>query len=94
MKARLITDADKKTAAAYENSNPKQLGNLHERMQYVMACLEKARADGKVELPHDLYQGIFDLATEVKYHTPATPPFGRRVVTLSKKPSKKATSGG
>lgn len=55
---------------------PKQFGNLHERMKFVMAAMRRA-----VDLiPTDLWHAVHDLETEVSLHTPVDPPFGRRRV--------------
>ena len=58
----------------YEATAPKQFGNLHERMKYVMALLEAE----KDNVSDKLWHAVFDLETEVKFHTPAEPPYGRR----------------
>ena len=80
----------KRNAAFYKNANPRQLGNLHERMKFVMKALEKARGFETNEPDHgkfdqmypDLVCGLFDLQNEVRYYTPARPAFGKRIVTL------------
>lgn len=74
-----ITKKDMKTAAKYRESIPKQFGNLHERMQYLM---ELARRNCK-SLDNDLWQAIHDLETEVSYYEPQSPPFGRRTGPIS-----------
>ncbi len=70
--------------AAYEKAEPKQFGNLHERMKFVIKALEEARGwktsepDQEFdEFYHDLVFGIFDLETEVKYFTPQNLHMGR-----------------
>lgn len=67
--------------ADYENTNPKQLGNLHERMKYL---LELAKAHEN-EIPTEVWHAIFDLEIEVKNHKPAMPPYGRRLEPLANK---------
>ena len=70
-----ITAKDKKRKAAYDASKPQQLGNLHERMKYVMLMLTGDERN-------DLWQAIYDLEIEVAYHEPADPPYGRRTMKL------------
>jgi hypothetical protein len=83
---KVITQQEKHAKAAYERAKPKQLGDLHERMKFVMKALEEARGWKTSEpdpefddLYHDLVFGIFDLETEVKYYVAQKPPFGSRV---------------
>lgn len=75
-----ITEENRRTAAAFAQAKPKLTGSLHERMKFVLAELEKAsEADPEFEQKYNqLTQGIYDLRTEVKFHEPAKPPFGRR----------------
>ena len=74
-----IPKAALENCAAYESAPPKQLGNLHERMKYVLAEIEKAISDDAFAAKYQaLYQGILDLRTEVAHYEPAKPPFGRR----------------
>lgn len=72
---------------AYKASEPKQFGTLHERMKYLVRFVQE---DGHA-IPHDVVTAIYDLETEVRYHAPAKPPFGRRMVKLTSatKPKKK-----
>ena len=83
---KVITQKQKEARAAYEKAKPKQFGNLHERMKFVMKSLEDARGWKTSEpdpefddLYHDLVHGIFDLETEIKYYPAQKPPFGNRV---------------
>jgi hypothetical protein len=80
MKARLIKADEKRTRTDYERTEPKQFGNLHERMKFLMVCVEK---HGEAVIPHDVRHAIWDLQTEVMHHKPITPPFGQR---FNKKP--------
>lgn len=79
---------EKRNAALYEHELPKQLGNLHQRMKFVMKALEEARGWNTSEpdrefdqMYHDLIWGLLDLEREVKHYTPAEPPFGQRSVS-------------
>jgi hypothetical protein len=82
-----ITAKELEIAKAYENAKPKQFGTLHERMKFVIKALEEARgwktSEPDPEFDHfnpNLVYGIFDLETEVKYHAPQKPPFGKRAI--------------
>lgn len=70
------TSTEKSYAKAYDQTEPKQFGNLHERMQYLMAC---AKAHGEQTVPSDMWNAIWDLQTEVKHYKPVNPPFGHHV---------------
>lgn len=71
-----LTDAALQCSAAYEATPPKRLGNLHERMKLVVALMCDERQRALVSEP--LWLAVWDLQTEVRYHRPATPPYGRR----------------
>ena len=80
---------EKRNARAYNDEPPRQLGNLHQRMKFVMRALEEARGWKTSEpdpefdqLDHDLVYGIFDLETEVKFYEPAKPLYAKRQVRL------------
>lgn len=80
---------ERHNATAYEDELPNQLGNLHQRMKFVMRALEEARGWKTSEpdpefddLYHDLVYGILDLETEVKFYQPVKPPFARRQIQL------------
>jgi hypothetical protein len=80
-----LSRSQERNAAIYDLATPKQLGDLHERMKFVMKALEEARGwktsepDQEFdEMYHDLVWGLIDLETEVKHYTPARPPCGRR----------------
>lgn len=60
--------------AAYRAAEPKQFGNLHERMKYAIAMLQ----DQHGVVSNDLWHAVWDLATEVKHYRPVEPPYGRR----------------
>ena len=57
----------------YEDAKPKQFGNLHERMQYVMKLMREQRAD----VPHDVWHAVFDLETELKHYETKSYSFGQ-----------------
>lgn len=40
---KVITQKEKEAKAAYEKAKPKQFGNLHQQMKFVMKALEEAR---------------------------------------------------
>jgi hypothetical protein len=87
-----FTPKDRATSAAYRAAQSKQFGDLHERMKYLM---DKARSyaeqcrdcdtphDKRTRMFNDVWQALFDLELEVKYHVPAQPPFGRRVININ-----------
>lgn len=58
----------------FNQSKPKQYGNLHERMQYLIKLVEK-QVD---TVPADVYAAVFDLRTEVRNYEPVDPPYGTR----------------
>ncbi len=70
--------AKQKTKLSYAEAKPKQFGNMHERMKYLIAVATEHEA----EVPNDVWHAIWDLKTEVEGHTPIEPPFGRRVVKI------------
>jgi len=75
-----LTKQNKVCAETYRKCNPKQLGNLHERMQYVMEMLRRDRSQAIIS--NDLWHAIHDLETEVSFYTPQSPPYGRRTTGL------------
>jgi hypothetical protein len=74
-----LSRVEKINADSYSRTEPKQFGNLHERMQFLMKC---ATAHGQQNIPNDMWHAIFDLQTEVKYYEPVNPPFGKRKVRV------------
>jgi hypothetical protein len=80
----------KRTADAYRGEKPKERGNLHQRMKFVMKALEEARGWKTSEpdpefddLYHDLVYGLLDLETEVQFYEPARPPYAKRFTAVS-----------
>lgn len=69
-----ITSNEVANSERYERTEPKFLGNLHERMKYVMAAMQKHYQ----VVPSELWQAVHDLQTEVRYYEPVNPPFGKR----------------
>lgn len=69
-----LTTQNIANAVAYRESMAKQFGTLHERMKYVVECMQRER----VTMSIDLWNAIYDLETEVSYHEPQMPPCGRR----------------
>jgi hypothetical protein len=74
MSRRALSEADVQRRGGYLGTPARQLGNLHERMRYVMELLREHTES----VPHELANAIYDLETEVSYHTPAKPAYGRR----------------
>ena len=81
-----LTKEDEAVALSYEAAKPRQTGNLHERMRFVVETLRKIREaqeggfGGAFDSKYmNLAMGIFDLETEVKYSRPAKPSYGSRV---------------
>lgn len=75
-----ITDDDREVSRAYRAAIPDQFGNLHQRMRCAMDLMVAAHA----VIPGNLWQAMFDLETELQYHFPAKPPFGRRNADATK----------
>lgn len=69
-----LTKGDKERAIEYDKTQPKQFGNMHERMQYLVAIAMKEQG----HISDNLWSAIWDLQTEVQYHKPENPPYGRR----------------
>jgi len=81
-----LTKEDEAVASNYEAAKPRQTGNVHERMKYVVETLRKIREaqnggfGGAFDSKYmDLAMGIFDLETEVKYFRPVKPSYGSRI---------------
>lgn len=70
-----ITKEQEATRKDYLDAKPKQFGNLHERMKLVMELLK----DDRDSISTELETALHDLETEVSYHKPAKPPYGRRI---------------
>jgi hypothetical protein len=82
---KMVTIVQRRIAQDYASVKPKQLGNLHERMKFVMKALEEARGwktsepDPEFdEMYHDLVHGLFDLENEVKFYRPEQPAIAAR----------------
>ena len=74
---RKITSQAHRAAAHYRAAEGKPFGNLHERMKLVLDLAGEA----VLYRGHPaLWQALHDLATEVSYHEPAEPPYGRRPI--------------
>jgi hypothetical protein len=73
-----LTKQDFAQQAEYHAAEPKQFGDLHQRMQLVMSLVQRERD----AISDELWHAIFDLETEVSYHKPAHPPYARRSVTI------------
>lgn len=73
-----ITEKDAAVREQYQRTKPKYLGNLHERMQLVMALAGTA----ELRRTHvELWTAIQALQIEVKYYKPQDPPYADRCVT-------------
>jgi hypothetical protein len=73
-----ITRKNQVTADRYRATVPKQLGDLHERMRYLMQLGSEAEL---WKTHNDLWHALHDLEVEVSFHEPAHPPFGKRIVS-------------
>lgn len=73
-----LKQKDFAVAKRYEETKPKQFGNLHERMRFAMELMLRHND----VIPAALWHAMYDLETEVKMHEPAMPPFGRRTQEL------------
>jgi ATP-dependent DNA ligase len=68
-------------AEAYKKAIPKQFGDLHERMKFLVEKIREfyAREGHSFDVSYDgLRVAVFDLETEVKFYEPQNPPFGSR----------------
>lgn len=74
-----LTAEDERVRGNYLNCVVKPLGNLHQRMKFVMSLLQ----EHKDAVPDVLWHAVHDLEIEVSYHKPAKPPFGRRLVNTA-----------
>lgn len=74
---RRLTNKDAAARRHYDRARAAQFGTLHERMKFLIDC---ARRCGLDKFDAATWHAIFDLETEVKYHKPATPPYGRRII--------------
>jgi uncharacterized membrane protein len=73
-----LTKADIERHRQYRlGTSVNSLGNLHERMRAVRTMMQMYREAG-TPIPNDLEQAIWDLETEVSFHVPAKPPYGKR----------------
>lgn len=75
--AKQMNQREKQAARHYAEAEAKQFGNLHERMKYLIAC---ARNMGQDKFDNTTWNALWDLETEVSYHTPAEPPYGSRSI--------------
>ena len=80
-----ITEQDATNRLDYLAANHKKLGNLHERMKWLVGCKEALLehiTDTKdvtlFTLFQDLDFAVIDLETELSFHSPAAPPYTRR----------------
>ena len=80
-----LSQQERVIARAYEATRPKRLGNLHQRMKFLVKALEKARSwnTRKPDTEFDdfyrnIVNGIRELETEVKFYQPARPPYAER----------------
>jgi hypothetical protein len=78
-----LTAKDLEVYRRYESAVPDLLGDLHQRMKYVMALLHK---QGPEAVGNDLWHAIWDLETEVRFYEPRRPPFGQREQTKASMP--------
>lgn len=79
-----IKDSDLEQAAKYQQCKPNQFGSLHERMKFVISKIEGLSQRERENFDNDLWHAIYDLETEIKYHKPASPPYGRRASQLGR----------
>jgi len=54
-----ITPEELSHSRAYEAAEPRQLGNLHERMKYALACAQRCRLN---EFDNATWHALWDLA--------------------------------
>jgi hypothetical protein len=67
-KAKSLAARDRTVVARYRDATANPLGDLHQRMK---AVVEGAHRIGLEDIDLALWNAIFDLETEVKYHEPA-----------------------
>ena len=75
----LLTNHDLAQRAKYDAAKPKQGGNLHERMKYLISICNIYQCWKNDEI----WQALFGLQEEVSFHAPANPPFGTRTRPLT-----------
>jgi hypothetical protein len=80
-----LSQQERGIAKTYEGTRPKRLGNLHQRMKFLIRALEKARGwntsepDAEFDYSYrNIVNGILELETEVKFYQPAKPPYATR----------------
>jgi hypothetical protein len=71
-----ITKKEFENVDHYNKCKSKQLGNLHERMRYVMELLADCESESKMSV--ELWNAIADLELEVQFHEPKNPPIAKR----------------
>lgn len=76
-----IGKQDLRRREKYRECEPNQLGSMHERMKRVMQIASDEEV--RKAIPHELYDALCDLETEVSYHEPARPPYGRRQIKIT-----------
>jgi hypothetical protein len=69
-----LTAKERETKRRYDAAEPKQFGNLHERMKYAIECGQQCQ----LWKHNDIWQALWDLATEVSYTEPAEPSYASR----------------
>ncbi len=77
--AETINNTNRKNSHSYESSKAEQLGDLYGRMKYLMEVCQAAELWRGY---NEVWQALHDLETEVRFHKPASPPYGHRLTSL------------
>lgn len=87
-----LSRREREIARVYDATSPKRLGNLHQRMKFLVKALDEARGWQTSEpdpefddFYRDIVDGVIELETEVKFYEPAKPPFAKRAVPRSRR---------
>jgi hypothetical protein len=65
-RGRPATPAERANREAFRRARPRQFGNLHERLKYLLQC---ARKCGLHRLDNDTWQAIWDAITEAALYS-------------------------
>jgi hypothetical protein len=64
-KGRLATRLERENREAFRRARPRQFGNLHERLKYLLQCARRCRLE---RLDNDTWQAIWDAISEAAFY--------------------------
>ncbi len=80
-----LAEKDLESRKKYVQANHKQLGDLHERMKWLVGCKESLREYTHGTKDRELFTlvqalgfAVLDLENELSFHEPAKPAYARR----------------